>query len=53
MPDPHGALPTHRIWQVFRKLKCHDQVCISALWHPFEPSAVATCSWDGTIKYWD
>ena len=39
--------------KVFRKIKCHDQVCISALWHPFEPSCVATCSWDGTIKYWD
>ena len=37
----------------FRKLKCHDQVCISAIWHPVEPSKVATCSWDGTIKYWD
>jgi pre-mRNA-processing factor 17 len=39
--------------KVFRKLKCHDQVCICALWHPMEPSAVATCSWDGTIKFWD
>ena len=39
--------------KVFRKIKCHDQVCISALWHPIEPSVVATCSWDGTIKYWD
>ena len=39
--------------RVFRKLKCHDQVCIQAIWHPVEPSRVATCSWDGTIKYWD
>jgi len=39
--------------KVFRKLKCHDQVCIQAIWHPVEPSRVATCSWDGTIKYWD
>jgi len=39
--------------KVFRKLKCHDQVCIQALWHPVEASRVATCSWDGTIKYWD
>ena len=39
--------------KVFRKMKCHDQVCIQAIWHPVEPSRVATCSWDGTIKYWD
>jgi len=39
--------------KVFRKMKCHDQVCIQAIWHPTEPSCVATCSWDGTIKYWD
>jgi pre-mRNA-processing factor 17 len=39
--------------KVFRKIKCHDQVCIQALWHPIEPSSVATCSWDGTIKFWD
>lgn len=39
--------------KVFRKIKCHDQVCIGAIWHPIESSRVATCSWDGTIKYWD
>ena len=39
--------------KVFRKIKCHDHVCIAAIWHPIEPSCVATCSWDGTIKYWD
>jgi len=39
--------------KVFRKIKCHDQVCIQAIWHPVEQSRVATCSWDGTIKYWD
>jgi pre-mRNA-processing factor 17 len=31
----------------------HDRVCIGAEWHPIQPSRVLTCSWDGTIKYWD
>ncbi|KAL6041831.1 Pre-mRNA-processing factor 17 [Balamuthia mandrillaris] len=39
--------------RVFRKLECHSQVCIGCEWHPIEPSRVVTCSWDGTIKYWD
>ena len=39
--------------KVHRKLQCHDKVLIQALWHPIEPSTVATCSWDGTIKFWD
>ncbi len=63
--SPDGSFVTSgdsdgRLWvwdwktgRVFRKLKCHDQVCIQALWHPVEPSRVATCSWDGTIKYWE
>jgi pre-mRNA-processing factor 17 len=43
-------------WQTskcYKKLKCHDQVTIGAAWHPVEPSWVATCSWDGTIKLFD
>jgi len=43
-------------WQtskIYKKLKCHEQVTIGCIWHPVEPSRVATCSWDGTIKYWD
>jgi pre-mRNA-processing factor 17 len=39
--------------KMFRKFKAHDGVVMGALWHPHESSKVATCSWDGTIKYWD
>ncbi len=33
--------------------QAHDKVCIGAAWHPLESSKVATCSWDGLIKYWE
>jgi len=39
--------------RTFRKMKCHDGVCMGAEWHPLETSKVATCGWDGLIKYWD
>jgi len=42
-----------RTQTIYKKLKAHDQVCIGAIWHPIETSRMATCSWDGTIKYWD
>jgi len=37
-----------------RRFRAHDDgPCIDAQWHPLEPSWVATCGWDGTIKLWD
>jgi pre-mRNA-processing factor 17 len=39
--------------RIFKTLRAHDKVTIGCEWHPLEQSKVATCSWDGTIKYWD
>lgn len=42
--------PTH----IVKTIPAHDKtVCIGCEWHPFETSKVATCGWDGLIKYWD
>ena len=44
-------------WQtkrILRKIRAHEKgPCIGAIWHPIEPSKVATCGWDGQIKLWD
>lgn len=40
--------------KLYRKFQAHDNgPCIGAVWHPLNPSWIATCGWDGLIKLWD
>eukprot|EP01124_Arcella_intermedia_P003990 TRINITY_DN1225_c0_g1_i1.p1 TRINITY_DN1225_c0_g1~~TRINITY_DN1225_c0_g1_i1.p1 ORF type:complete len:537 (+),score=103.91 TRINITY_DN1225_c0_g1_i1:153-1613(+) len=39
--------------KILKRIQAHSAVTIGCQWHPIEPSKCATCSWDGTIKYWD
>jgi len=39
--------------RIIKKFKAHDKVVINTEWNPHETSKMATCSWDGLIKYWD
>merc|ERR1739848_234981 len=40
--------------RIARSIKVHDGPCMGAIWHPFETSKVATCSWGDTeIRFWD
>lgn len=43
-------------WKTCRNLATlegHKSVTMDCKWHPIQPSRLATCSWDGTIKLWD
>ncbi|GIX60773.1 G-protein beta WD-40 repeat containing protein [Babesia caballi] len=43
-------------WKTCRNLATlpgHKSVTMDCQWHPIQPSRLATCSWDGTIKLWD
>lgn len=39
--------------KIYKSLRAHDGPVVGCITHPLEASKVATCSWDGLIKYWD
>ena len=37
-----------------KEIQAHEKLpCIGVVWHPLQPSWVATCGWDGEIKLWE
>ena len=51
--EVEGHLLTHPlVFLSHRKLRAHDKVCVGVAWNPNEVSKLATCGWDGLIKYW-
>ena len=42
-----------RTSRILKSLRAHEGACVGCAWHPLETSKVATCGWDGNIKYWD
>eukprot|EP00049_Salpingoeca_infusionum_P011764 m.206228 g.206228 ORF g.206228 m.206228 type:complete len:563 (+) comp15020_c0_seq2:3914-5602(+) len=53
--DAHGhcCIWDWKTTRMFSKFKAHDKVCMGVEWNPNETSKLATCGWDGFIKYWD
>ncbi|OQR73947.1 pre-mRNA-processing factor 17-like [Tropilaelaps mercedesae] len=51
--DGNMALFDWKSTRMLQKVKAHDAVCISTLWHPMDTSKVITAGWDGAIKLWD
>jgi WD40 repeat protein len=39
--------------KLLKKLKAHEGVCSDAVYHPFLPSVVATCGWDGIVSIFE
>jgi hypothetical protein len=68
MPPPLSRLPNPKAFEsialvlvgrdwkskkIYKSLRAHDGPVVGCITHPLEASKVATCSWDGLIKYWD